>query len=261
MTRKPGAPLGFFLTSAQSLNIKAMSAKTSKIHADLEDYLERLASAVERAVDGINANKSGEDWQAKYLVLQEQYSALSALYQSLVETPPITDKNNEYLIPFDTKPTPEEAASNGLVQIKDLFAVAREANTSDLFEVLRVYADKTSGNLKDYVNAMEVVFNAKATKNIVTYLALTDNLTELDLIRITRSFIDGGFVVDTRTNKAPTYKELYAIAEQVFNIDLSNAATSFSDAIKKNCSEKAHKAIFDTMGQALVNKSVKTKYK
>ena len=238
-----------------------MSAKTSKISADLEDYLERLVSAVERAVDGKHANTPCEDLQAKYLALQEQYTALSALCQSLVDTPPVADKNNEYLIPFHNIPAPEEAASNGFVQIKDLFAVAREANTSDLFEVMRVYGGRNSVNLKDYVDAMEVVFNAKATKNIVTYLALTDNLTELDLIRITRSFIDGGFVVDTRTNKAPTYKELYAIAEQVFNIDLSNAATSFSNSIKKNCSETTHKAIFETMGQALVDKSVKSKYK
>ena len=71
MTRKPGTPLGFFLTSAQSLNIKAMSAKTSKISADLEDYLERLVSAVERAVDGKHANTPGEDWHTKYLALQD----------------------------------------------------------------------------------------------------------------------------------------------------------------------------------------------
>lgn len=261
MTRKPGAPLGFFLSSAQSLNIKAMSAKTSKISADLEDLLERLVSAVERAVDGINANKPGEDWQAKYLALQEQYSALSALCQSLVDTPPVADKNNEYLIPFHNIPAPEEAASNGFVQIKDLFAVAKEANTSDLFEVMRVYGGRNSVNLKDYVNAEEVLFNANATKDIVTYLALTDNLTELDLIRVIRSFADAEFVIDTRTNKTPTYKELYAIAGKVFNINLSNASTSFSDAIKKNCSEKAHKAIFETMGEALVKESVKSKYK
>ena len=238
-----------------------MSAKTSKISADLEDYLERLVSAVERAVDGINANKPGEDWHTKYLALQEQYTALSALCQSLVDTPPVADKNNEYLIPFHNIPAPEKAASNGFVQIKDLFAVAKEANTSDLFEVMRVYGGRNSVNLKDYVNAEEELFNANVTKDIVTYLALTDNLTELDLIRIIRSFADGEFVVDTRTNKTPTYKTLYAIAGQVFNIDLSNASTSFSDAIKKNCSEKAHKAIFETMGEALVKESVKTKYK
>lgn len=238
-----------------------MSAKTSKIPADLEDLLERLVSAVERAVDGINANTPGEDWQAKYLALQEQYTALSALYQSLVDTPPVADKNNEYLIPFHNIPAPEEAASNGFVQIKDLFAVVREANTSDLFEVVRVYAGKNSGNLKDYVNAEEELFNANATKDIVTYLALTDNLTELDLIRIIRSFVDAEFVIDTRTNKTPTYKTLYAIAGKVFNIDLSNASTTFCDPIKKNCSEKAHKAIFETMGEALVKESVKSKYK
>ena len=126
---------------------------------------------------------------------------------------------------------------------------------------LRPPVPRNSGNLKDYVNAEEELFNANVTKDIVTYLALTDNLTELDLIRIIRSFADAEFVIDTRTNKTPTYKTLYAIAGKVFNIDLSNASTSFSDAIKKNCSEKAHKAIFETMGEALVKESVKTKYK
>lgn len=218
---------------------------------------EQLAIDLEKEgyhITDSTSSRPDEDWHAKFITLQEQYLSLLAVYQS------ITSDSQLELFPSMTTVT-KEAAQKGVIMMDDLINTAVEANTTNLFEVLRVYVGKTSGNLKDYVNAMEVVFNAKATKNIVTYLALTDNLTELDLIRITRSFIDGGFVVDTRTNKVPTYKELYAIAEQVFNIDLSNAATSFSDAIKKNCSEKAHKAIFDTMGQALVNKSVKTKYK
>lgn len=218
---------------------------------------EQLAISLEKAGHYIADPSSPQpaiDWQTRFLILQEQYLSLLAVYQSVT--------GDAQLQLFPEIPTvSKDAAKNGVVLMADLIDTAVEANTSNLFEVLRVYIDKTSGNLKDYVNAQEVIFKANVTKSIVTYLALTDNLSELNLIRIIRSFVDGNFVVDTRTNKTPTYKELYAIAEQVFNIDLSHAATSFSNSITKNCSENAHKAIFETMGEVLVKESVKTKYK
>lgn len=218
---------------------------------------EHLAVSLEKAGHYIADPTSPQptiDWQTRFFILQEQYLSLLAVYQS------VTDDAQLQLFP-EIPTVSKEAAKNGVVLMADLMDAAVEANTSNLFEVLRFYIDKTKGNLKDYVNAMEVIFKSKVTPKVVTYLALTDNLSELDLIRIIRSFVDGNFVVDTRTNKTPTYKELYAIAEQVFNIDLSHAATSFSNSITKNCSENAHKAIFETMGEVLVKESVKTKYK
>ena len=256
MTRKPGAPLGFFLTSAQSLNIKAMSAKTSKISADLEDYLERLVSAVERAVDGKHTNTPGEDWHTKYLALQEQYTALSALYQSLVETPPVTDKNNEYLIPFNTIPTPEEAAFNGLVQIKGLLDAANEANTSDIFEVMEYYLASAKGDYQTLVKTKKKAFDKMVSSKFTSNLAFNlDVFTLLDLIRICYGFYNSG-MVGPRVGKELTFKEFLETMGKVFNVDLSKASKSKSNSVGSGCTEETQTAVFDIMKQASLKKAV-----
>ena len=256
MTRKPGAPLGFFLTSAQSLNIKAMSAKTSKISADLEDYLERLVSAVERAVDGISANKPGVDWHAKYLALQEQYTALSSLYQSLVDAPPVADKNNEYLLSFFDKPTPEETASNGLVQVKDLLDAAIEANTNDVFEVMEYYFANAKGDVQELVKIKKKTFDRMVASKFTSNLAFNlDDFTILDLVRVCYGFYNSG-MVGPRVGKELTQKEFFDTMGKVFDVDLSKASKSKSNSVGSGCREETQTAIFDVMKQAPLNKSV-----
>ena len=230
-----------------------MSAKSSfKIPADLEDYLERLVSAVERAVDGNTANKPEGDWRTKYLSLQEQYRALSALYQSIVETPPVADKNNEYLISFDAKPTLEETATVGIVQIKDLLNVAIESNTSDIFDVLSYYLANTKGDFQELVKIQKKAYNEKVMSKFTSNLAISKTFSKIDCIRVFRSLIDAGKIV-TRDGSKLTHKAYFSAVGDFFGVDLSDAATVFSASLSDGNSGTKHTAIFDQLSSVILD--------
>lgn len=228
----------------------------------------RLISAIKRAVD-VNsayfkafeklASKplSKEDWHSKYLALQEQYYALSALYQSTINTPPITDKHNQFLLSFDRQPNPEEATNDGLVQVNALLNAAIDAKTSDIFLVLRYYLAKAKGDVLKMVEVQEEIFNAQTVTAFTSNLVFADSLSQLDIIRVFRSLNDAGFVNNRRTGKKATYKELFDVAEKMFNIDLSGASSAFNNSLQECCSEETQTAVFDTMSQAFLNKSVR----
>ena len=236
-----------------------MSANTTMIHANLEDYLERLVSAVERAVDGKSATKPEESWHARYLALQEQYNALSALYQSLVDTPPVTDKNNEYLISFDTKPTLDETASNGLVQIKDLLNAAIEANTNDIFDVIDYYLANTKGDLRELVKIKKKTFNVMVSSKFTSNIAFNaEEFAILDLVRLCYGLFNSGMVIP-RVGKDLSLKEFFDTIGNVFDVDLSKASKSRSNSVGAGCSEETQTAVFDILCQASLNKSVNKK--
>lgn len=230
---------------------------------------QRLASAIKRAVDADSAyfkvfeqlanelKQPVEDWQAKYHALQEQYMALSALYQSTIDTPPVTDKHNQFLLSFDRQPNPEETANDGLVQVNALLNAAIDAKTSDIFLVLRYYLAKAKGDVLKMVEVQEEIFNAQTATAFTSNLDFADSLSQLDIIRIFRSFNDAGFVNNRRTGKKATYKELFDVAEKMFNIDLSGASSAFNNSLQESCSEETQTAVFDTMSQAFLNKSVR----
>ena len=236
-----------------------MSAKTPKIHADLEEYLDRLITAFERAVESKTSSKPDEDWHARFLALQEQYRALSSLYQSTINTPPVIEKNNQLRLALP--PDPQETANTGLVQIDDLLNTVSKIGTANIFEVLRYYFAQIEGDVLKMVEIRAELFNSPSSKPFSSSLTLSDNLSHLDLIRIIRSFVDCGFFIDRSTGKPPTYKALYDVAEQVLNIDLSEAPTKFSNTIKDAISEETQTSVFGTMAQTFLNKSVRKKLK
>lgn len=232
-----------------------MSAKSSKIPADLEYCINRLKSALEHAFDGHTAN---DDLQVKYLALMEKYEALSSLCQSAINTPPIIDKHNQ--LRLNLPPEPQETAHIGLVLIEDLLNTVTTIGTTNIFEVLRYHLANVQGDAIKMVEVRERLFYTPSTSP-ATSLTLSENLSKLDLIRIIRSFVDSGFLIDGSTGKSPTYKALYDIAEQVLNVDLSDAPTKFSTSIKEACTEETQTAVFGTMAQMFLNKSVRKKLK
>lgn len=225
-----------------------------------------LISAIKRAVDinsayfkaferlANNLNQPEEDWRAKYLSLQEQYHALSSLFQSTINTPPIIDKNNQFRLALP--PTPQETANDGLVQILDLLNAVTKAKSANIFEVLRYYLAHAQGDVLKMVEVHEELFNEEIASTYISHLAISESLSEINLIRVFLSLYLAGFIIDRKTGKKPTQTEYFNTIGELFNIDLSDAVGIYSRSIQQGCSEETIKAIFLTLAQKLVTKPV-----
>lgn len=222
----------------------------------------RLISAIKRAVDVNSAYFKAfeklarkplpnEDWRSKYLALQEQYYALSALYQSSINTPPVTDKHNQFLLSFDTPPTPRETANDGLVQVKDLLNAAIEANTSDLFQVLRIYLADAQGNLLSLVKVRQEIFQKRTKSLFASNLALSKSFTKIDCIRVFRALFEAGKIT-ARDGSKLTLKEYFKTIGDLLDVDFSEASTTISTSMADSYSADKHTAIFTQLSNAIL---------
>ena len=225
-----------------------------------------LVSAIKRAVDVNSAyfkaferladelNQPEEDWQAKYLSLQEQYQALSSLFQSTINTPPIIERNNQLRLALP--PNPQETANNGLVQIMDLLNTVTKAKSANIFEVFRYYLAHAKGDVLKMVEIHEELFNDEIASTYTSHLAISESLSEIDLIRVFLSLYEAGFIINRKTGKKPTKTEYFNTIGELFNIDLSDAVGIYSRSLQQGCTEETMKAIFNTLAQKLVTKPV-----
>ena len=218
-----------------------------------------LISSIKRAVDANSAyfkaferladELSGPvvDWKAKYNALQRQYDALSASIPQ-----PLVDKKNQLRIPFDTY----DAASKGFVHLYDLLAAADKIKTDNVYKVLTYAFADITGDFQELVKVTEKVRNDEIASTYISHLAISNDLSEIDLIRVFLSLYEAGFIINRKTGKKPTQKEYFNTIGELFNIDLSDAVGIYSRAIQQGCSEVTTKAIFNALAQKLVNKPV-----
>lgn len=225
-----------------------------------------LVSAIKRAIDVNSAyfkaferladELSGPvvDWKAKYLSIQEQYHALSSLFQSTINTPPIIERNNQLRLALP--PNPQETANNGLVQIMDLLNTVTKAKSANIFEVFRYYLAHAKGDVLKMVEIHEELFNDEIASTYTSHLAISESLSEIDLIRVFLSLYEAGFIINRKTGKKPTKTEYFNTIGELFNIDLSDAVGIYSRSLQQGCSEETMKAIFNALAQKLVTKPV-----
>lgn len=190
------------------------------------------------------------DWQSKYLSLQERYYALASLYQSAIQSPPITDRNNQIMLPFDDPSTTLDVARLGVVQVKDLLHAAIEANSSDLFQVLRTYLASTNGNLLELVKVSQESFKKRANSLFASNLASSKSFSKIDCIRVFRALYDAGKIA-TRDGSSLTLKAYFQIIGDLLDIDLSDASTVFSSSLADSNSATKHTAIFDQLAKVI----------
>ena len=218
-----------------------------------------LISAIKRAVDVNSAyfkaferladDLSGPevDWKAKYLALQRQYDALNASIP-----PPMVDRKNQFFIPLDTI----EAAHKGYIHVLDLLAAVDKVKTESVYKVLTYVLADITGDFKALIKAAEKAHNDEIASTYISHLAISNDLSEIDLIRVFLSLYEAGFIINRKTGKKPTQKEYFNTIGELFNIDLSDAVGIYSRAIQQGCSEETTKAIFLALAQKLVTKPV-----
>jgi len=219
-----------------------------KAFEEVADDLEKLGYYVSDPTSPHPA----EDWQAKYLILQEQYLSLLSVYQSATEG---TQLEMFPVIP----PASKEAARNGIVLISDLLDAVVETNTTDVFDLLDYYVAKTSGNLRDLIKIREKLFRANAGNQYDSNLAFNEEYEKIDLIRVFLAIFH--LLVKPRVGKKLTVKEYFDIIGKVFNYDFGNVTKYYSESLGSGCSPKTIKAIFELLGQNLVNVYDKLKAK
>lgn len=190
------------------------------------------------------------DWHSKYLDLQERYMALSALYQSTIESPPITDGNNQTLLPFDDPSAAFDVAHLGIVQVKDLLNAAMETNSSDLFQVLRVHLASTNGDLLELVKVSQESFQKRTDSLFYSNLTPSKSFSKIDCIRVFRALYDAGKIA-TRDGSSLTLKAYFQTIGDLLDIDLSDASTLFSASLADSNSASKHTAIFDQLAKAI----------
>jgi hypothetical protein len=235
------------LISVIKSNIDANSGYF-KAFEEVADDLEKLGYYVSDPTSPHPA----EDWQAKYLLLQEQYLSLLSVYQSATEG---TQLEMFPAIP----PASKEAAKNGIVLISDLLDAVVEANTTDIFEVLKYSVAKTSGNMSDLIKIREKLFRANANNQYDSNLAFNEQFDKIDLIRVFLAIFH--LLVKPRVGKKLTVKEYFDIIGKVFDYDFGNVTKYYSESLGSGCSPKTIKAIFELLGQNLVNVYDKLKAK
>ena len=187
------------------------------------------------------------DWKARYYALQRQYDALNASIP-----PPLADKKKQLFIPFDSI----EAARNGYIHVLDLLAAVDKVKTESIYKVLTYVLADITGDFKALIKAAEKAHNDEITSTYISHLAISESLSEIDLIRVFLSLFVADYIIDRRTGKKPTQKEYFNTIGELFNIDLSDAVGIYSRSIQQGCSEVTTKAIFLTLAQKLVTKPV-----
>jgi len=216
---------------------------------------ERLATHLASSgfsIDDFPSSLSDDDWRTKYFALQERYAALSALYQSTVQQPPVTDANNQYRLPLDVPPTPKETSRYGIVQVKDLIELASDIEDTDLFQVLRVYFSNAKGNMVDYLDAKEKLYKAKKAAQHYSKFTLSKTFSKLDCIRVFRALVDGGKIATLNGTKL-IRKDFFKALSIFLNCDFSDESTRFSSSLSDSESGTKHTAIFDELAGVIQN--------
>lgn len=220
-------------------------------NSDYFKAFEKLADDLEKAgyyIDDQTSQHPAVDWQAKYLILQEQYLSLMSFCQS--------SKDDVQLDLFpDIPPISEEAAKNGVVLIMDLLDAAVAANTADIFDVLNYYIAKTNGNMGDMIKIREKLFKANATAHFNSNLAFNETFKKIDLIRVFLAIYY--LMVKPRVGKNLTVKEYFETIGKLFDYNFGNVTKYFSDSLNAGCSEETIVAIFDLLSQTLVDVAAK----
>ena len=216
-----------------------------------------LISAIKRAVD-VNSyyfkafeqlanelDEPEEDWKEKYHTLLKQYDALCASIPS-----PLTDKKNQYLLPLDTI----EAARHGYVHVQDLLQAVDKVKTANLYKVLTYLLADIKGDFQEMVKTKERLHNDELASTYTSHLAISKQISEIDLIRVFLALYESGCIIDRKTRKKPTQKEYFKTIGDLFDIDLSDATATYSRSLQQGCSEETTEAIFILLAQALLNK-------
>jgi hypothetical protein len=208
---------------------------------------EEVANDLEKLgyyVNDSSSPHSADDWQAKYLILQEQYLSLLSVYQSAAE-------GTQLEVFPEIPPVSKEAGKNGIVLITDLLDAVVETNTADVFDLLDYYTAKTSGNMRDLIKIREKLFRASAINQYDSNLAFNEKYEKIDLIRVFLAIFH--LLVQPRVGKKLTVKEYFDIIGKVFNYDFGNVTKYYSESLASGCSADTIKAIFELLGQNLVN--------
>lgn len=215
---------------------------------------EEVANDLEKLgyyVNDPSSPHSADDWQAKYLILQEQYLSLLSVYQSAAE-------GTQLEVFPEIPPVSKEAGKNGIVLITDLLNAVVEVDTTDIFEVLDYYTAKTSGNMRDMVEIREKLFRAKAKNQYTSNLAFSSKFKKIDIIRVFRAIFDAGKIA-TRNGEQLTLAEYFKTIGDVFDIDLSDASIHLTNSLNELYPEDKHVAIFKYLMKVFQDQHVKKK--
>ena len=192
-----------------------------------------------------------DDWHSKYLDLQERYFALSALYQSSIPNPPASGKDRQLSLSLDIPYSPVHCARLGVVQVKDLLNTAVEANSSDIFQVLRFYLAKSNDNLLELVKVNQETFLKRSALMMSSNLALSKTFSKIDCIRVFRALYEAGKIT-SRDGSKLSLKAYFKTVGDFLGIDLSDASTIFSASLADSYSGDKHTAIFNQLAQSII---------
>lgn len=220
-----------------------------KIHAVVDGYLDNLTIdpfSIEAQPVAIT------EGQHDYAALEEKYNALLALYQSTIDAMPPHEKDNQLLIRFDTLQEELEKARESIFKVQDLLAIANEAQTADVFQVLRIFLAKANSNLQELVKVNQEAFNKKVKSKLNSNLALSKSFKKIDCIRVFRALFDAGKIT-SRDGAKLTLKDYFKTIGDLLDIDLSDASTVFSASLADSNSATKHTAIFDQLAKVIQN--------
>ena len=230
--------------SKKSLRLIAAIKRTINTYSACFKAFEPLASVAYPELPA-------DDWHSKYLDLQERYFALSALYQSSIPNPPASGKDRQLSLSLDIPTSPVHCARLGVVQVKDLLNTAVEANSSDIFQVLRFYLAKSNDNLLELVKVNQESFLKRSALMMSSNLALSKTFSKIDCIRVFRALFEAGKIT-TRDGSKLSLKAYFKTVGDFLGIDLSDASTIFRASLADSYSGDKHTAIFNQLAQSII---------
>ena len=166
------------------------------------------------------------------------------------------DKDNQLSFGFSNAPDGSDIPRDSIIQIVDLLNSALEAKTSNVFKLLRYIFSKTQGDLVELVKFKEEMFDANTVTSYTSNLAFNREFSKIDLIRVFRAIYDLRMII-SRDGQDLSLDEYFNTLGDLLDYKLSDANKYFSNSIGEGCSEATITAIFDTLAQALLNKSVR----
>lgn len=218
----------------------------------------RLASELASSGFAFDVNAKSPmppDWHFEYIKLNERYNALQHDYEEL-QMAAFKDKDNQLSIGFSNAPDGSDIPRDSIIQVVDLLNSTLEAKTSNVFKLLRYIFSKTQGDLVELVKFKEEMFDANTVTSYTSNLAFNREFSKIDLIRVFRAIYDLRMII-SRDGQDLSLDEYFNTLGDLLDYKLSDANKYFSNSIGEGCSEATITAIFDTLAQALLNKSVR----
>ena len=174
--------------------------------------------------------------------LQQKEKQLDAIKTLAIQT----QSKNEQL-----QDTIESLKSGDTDTVRDILAIARERQTTDIYTILHHFLPAQSGNILETVKAEEKAAKA-APSAFKSDITLSKSFSKTDCIRVFYTLHALGKFQGKDGSKA-SLKSLFQVIGQAFNFDFSDFSTVLSASLADGNSAEKHTTIFVQMKQKMLD--------